>query len=70
MLEVQRGLFIEFDYINWKGVKGRRKALVRNIYYGFSEYHPEEQWLLKGFDEKKQDMRIYAMKDMSNVKYW
>jgi hypothetical protein len=59
---------IEFDYFNWKGIKGHRKVLVTMFHYGSTEYHPEEQWLLEGVDMDKGEVRIFAMKDMSNVK--
>lgn len=59
---------IEFDYINWEGVKGHRKTEIEGLYYGSTVHHKEEQWLLKGFDLDKQDYRIYALKDMKNVK--
>jgi hypothetical protein len=59
---------IEFDYVNWKGVKGHRTARVILFSYGSTEYHPEKQWLLEAYDLDKEKIRIFAMKDMSNVK--
>lgn len=59
---------IEFDYINWKGVKGRRRIEVNDFLFTSNEYHPETQWLLSGYDLDKEQFRIFAMKDMSNVK--
>jgi hypothetical protein len=35
------GKTIEFDYINYKGVKGHRKARIITFSYGSNEYHPE-----------------------------
>ena len=61
--------FIKFDYVNWRGVKGERKARAIEIYHGSTEYHPEDQWLLEAMDLDKNEIRIFAMKDMSNVKY-
>jgi hypothetical protein len=58
---------IEFDYINWKGIKSKRKALVMSFWFGSNEWHKEEQWLMKGCDLDKNETRIYAMRDMSNV---
>jgi predicted DNA-binding transcriptional regulator YafY len=59
---------IEFDYVNWKGVKGRRKVEVNEFHYDSTKYHPEKQWLLEAFDLDKGELRIFAMRDMSNVK--
>jgi hypothetical protein len=70
VLEITRGLHIEFDYMNWKGVFGHRTIRVKQFYFGSTEYHPEGQWLLEGFDLDKDEGRIFAMKDMSNISYW
>ncbi len=59
---------IEFDYVNWKGVKGKRKALITSYHYGSNEWHKEEQWLMRASDYDKDEVRYFAMKDMSNVK--
>lgn len=61
---------MEFDYVNWKGNKGHRQIETQKIYFGATEYHPEEQWLLVGLDLNKGQERTFAMKDMSNVKYY
>jgi hypothetical protein len=53
--------------VNWKGIPGHRKIQVARIYFGSTEYHPEEQWLLEALDIDKKEYRIFAMKDMSNV---
>lgn len=67
MHEIQKGSYIKFDYLNWKGVYGHREARVISIFFGSTEHHKEEQWLLKAWDLGKQAHRIFAMKDMSNV---
>ena len=61
------GSVIEFDYVNWKGEKGHRRALVSGFYYGNTEYHKESQWLLVALDLDKDEERVFAMNDMSNV---
>ena len=58
---------IEFDYTNYKGEQGHRRALVQNFKYGSTEYHKEPQWLMRCFDLDKQDFRDFAMRDMSNI---
>lgn len=58
---------IQFDYVNYKGIKGKRDVKVWNIYFGSTDFHTESQWLMKAWDYDKQDIRIFAMKDMSNV---
>ena len=60
---------IEFDYVNWKGNRSKRRAEVNEYYFGSNEYHPEPQWLLEAYDLDKKAMRMFALKDMSNVKH-
>lgn len=67
MREISFGSIIEFDYVNWKGIKGQRKVEVRKFYYGSTDFHPEEQWLIEAWDYDKKAYRIFAAKDMSNV---
>lgn len=67
MRQMGGGNVIEFDYVNWKGEKGHRRALIKGFYYGATEYHKEEQWLLEAHDLDKNEDRIFAMRDMSNV---
>lgn len=59
---------IEFDYVNWKGETSHRKVEVDDFYYGSNAYHQEPQWLMLAFDLEKEKSRMFAMKDMSNVK--
>ena len=59
---------IEFDYVNWKGEKARRKVEVNDFCYGSNAYHKEPQWLLHALDLDKGKWRTFAMKDMSNIK--
>lgn len=68
MDSIQSYDILEFDYVNWKGIKGHRRVEVFSIYYGNTEYHPEDQWLMAAIDLHKGESRIFAMKDMSNVK--
>ncbi|MEJ1517722.1 hypothetical protein R3O67_31580 [Bacillus cereus] len=66
--ELEKNDVIEFDYINWKGEKGKRKALVRSVVWGSNEWHKEQQFLLRAIDMEKNDVRYFSLKDMENVK--
>lgn len=68
MFNIRANIFIGFDYVNWKGEFGYREVKVDEILFGSTDYHKEEQWLMKAWDLNKQAERIFAMKDMSNVK--
>jgi hypothetical protein len=65
---ISEGNIIEFSNANWRGEKGYRKVRVVSLAWGSTEYHPEDQWLLVGFDLDKQAERIFAMKDMEHVR--
>ena len=60
---------LEFDYVNWKGEQSHRKVEVLDFFYGSNAYHREEQWLLYAIDLEKGAYRMFAMKDMTNVKH-
>ena len=58
-----------FQYTNWKGKFGNRSVDgdTTRIYWGKTEWHPEEQWLMEAIDLDKGEKRTFAMKDMSNI---
>ena len=54
-------------YKNWKGVVGHRKIRPINIWYGKTEYHPQEQWFINATDLDKSEERNFAIGD---IMYW
>lgn len=55
---------LEFEYVNWEGEKASRKVKPIEIWYGKTEWHPEEQWLLRAIDVEKDAERNFALKDI------
>ena len=51
-------------YTNWKGETSERDIKPIELWFGATEYHPEEQWLLRAVDIEKNDERNFAMKDI------
>jgi len=51
-------------YTNYKGESSRRIFAGYEMSYTSNEWHPEPQWLIKGFDLKKKEWRYFAVKDM------
>ena len=51
-----------FVYTNYKGQTSIRTVIPLKFYYGCTDYHTEEQWLLEAHDHTKNDIRIFAMK--------
>mgnify|MGYP000923178089 CR=1 FL=1 len=60
---------ITFTYSNWRGEIARRRVGVCSIWFGSTEWHPGDQWLLHGIDLDKMEARDFAMKDMWDVRY-
>lgn len=58
---------ITIDYTNHRGERGRRRITPLTLTFGSNQYHPEMQWILRAFDEDKQVLRTFAMK---NVHSW
>lgn len=54
-------------YTNWRGETAERMIVPIELYWGSSEWHPKEQWLLKVWDVERGAYRAYALKD---IKKW
>lgn len=59
---------VEIVYTNWKGVTATRHIIPKDIFFGSTEWHKEEQWLLNAFDVDKQAARAFALKDIQSWK--
>jgi predicted DNA-binding transcriptional regulator YafY len=51
-------------YTNWKGETAWRQIEPIEIWFGHTQWHPEDQWLLKALDSEKGAQRDFAMKDI------
>ncbi len=51
-------------YTNWKGERGWRLILPRELPFKSTEFHPEEQYILEAWDFIKQADRSFAMRDI------
>jgi predicted DNA-binding transcriptional regulator YafY len=63
-VELKDGKPISFTYKNWRGESSRRTALPLRIWYGSSEWHPENQWFLRAHDMEKGEERDFALADI------
>ena len=59
---------VEIVYTNWKGITALRHIIPKGIFFGSTEWHTEEQWLLNAFDVDKQADRAFALKDIKSWK--
>lgn len=64
MFDKENTPILTFEYINWQGEKGKRKVQPIKLWYGKTEFHKEEQWLLKAWDIDNKAERDFAVKDI------
>jgi predicted DNA-binding transcriptional regulator YafY len=62
---VGEGARVRIYYTNWKGATGWRTVRPLRLWYGSTEHHKQEQWILTAFDLDKQAERDFAMRSIS-----
>jgi len=55
---------VNIVYTNYRGETGLRKIIPKRIWFGSTDWHPEEQWLLDAYDVNKNGDRSFALKDI------
>jgi len=51
-------------YKNWRGETAERHILPIRIWFGQTEWHPNDQWFLTALDLDKKVERDFALKDI------
>jgi predicted DNA-binding transcriptional regulator YafY len=59
---------VNIVYTNWRGETGTRKIIPEKVFFGATEWHPENQWLLHAYDVEKEAFRDFALKDIASWK--
>lgn len=54
-------------YTNYRGETAIRRIVPKRIWFGKTDWHPEEQWIMDAFDLEKNADRSFAMRD---IKAW
>ena len=76
MKNIENGLLINYMennkevkilYTNWKGETSVRSIVPKELFFGSSEWHKEDQWLLRADDLDEKAKRTFALKD---IKAW
>lgn len=62
-LSADNGKEMNVIYTNYRGETAERTIIPVQVYWGQTEYHPGDQWLLKVWDVEKNAERIYALRD-------
>jgi hypothetical protein len=55
---------VAFRYRNHRGEVTTRRVETTRLYWGRTEWHPEKQWLLDGWDHDKGAFRTFALGDI------
>ena len=63
----QQSEVVKIRYINWKGAEGYRTIVPDRMWFGHTEFHPADQFILDAFDVEKGAPRSFAMRD---IKEW
>lgn len=58
---------VKIVYTNYRNETSSRNILPIQIYFGATEWHTDQQWLLKAYDIEKDAERCFAIKD---IKSW
>lgn len=53
------------EYRNYRGETSIRRIVPDRIWFGSTDWHPEAQWLLDGFDVDKDAYRSFAILDVT-----
>ena len=59
---------VTIDYTNYRGERALRRVIPMGLRFGSNAWHKESQWLLEVFDEERQHVREFAMKDIHGWK--
>jgi predicted DNA-binding transcriptional regulator YafY len=60
------GNFVEIRYTNHRGETAIRRILPFHIWFGKSPWHENEQWFLDAVDQEKDELRSFALSDISS----
>lgn len=60
---------ITITYTNWRGETADRRIVAREFWFGNTNYHSEDQWLLEAFDLDRWAVRTFSLKDIKAVQF-
>jgi predicted DNA-binding transcriptional regulator YafY len=58
---------VKIVYTNWRGETAERAIVPVKIWFGSTQWHKDEQWLLRAHNQDKNAERDFALKD---IKEW
>lgn len=64
MIELHMRVPNKVYYVNWKGRGATRVIEPYRIFWGSTEFHPEDQWLIECLDCEDSVLKTFALKDI------
>ncbi len=64
MIETDSRKIVRILYQNYRGEVAVRRIFPKEISFGATQWHSEEQWLLLAYDLDKAQDRTFAIKDI------
>ena len=61
---IQLDRVVKVRYKNWRGEVAVRTIVPVEVFWGKTDWHPGEQWLLKVWDIERNAERVYAFADI------
>lgn len=61
------GKTVVIEYTNWKGETRKRPVEPMNIWYGRTQWHPDNGWLLTAVDLEDGTIKDFAM---AGIRLW
>ena len=55
---------LTFRYKNWKGEIEERHVIPIRVWFGHTEWHPDDGWLMTAWDLDKYAERSFSMTDI------
>ena len=57
---------VKIIYKNYLGEIRVRHIIPSRIWFGKTEFHPQDQWFMKAWDIDKKEERDFALKDIQS----
>ncbi len=67
IIEVDEDKVMVIDYTNYRGERGIRRIVPIEMFFGSTDYHVHDQWIMRAYDVDKSAYRDFAMSDIHNL---
>ena len=64
---VDKNKYVTINYTNWKNETEDRHIVPLEVWFGHTEWHPADQWLLRAWDLDKNAERSF---DIQSIHSW